>query len=83
MALSCYLLQTIICTTIFYGHGFGLYGSVNRVGQAFVVLVVWIALLWLCPFWLKRFRFGPFEWLWRSLTYMEFQPLGAARRRPQ
>jgi uncharacterized protein len=75
MALSCYLLQTIICTFIFYGHGLGLYGSVSRVGQALIVLAVWAALLVLCPFWLKRFRFGPFEWLWRSLTYMKFQPL--------
>ena len=75
MALSCYLLQTIICTTIFYGHGLGLYGSVSRVGQASIVLAVWLALLWFCPFWLKRFRFGPFEWLWRSLTYMKVQPL--------
>ena len=75
MALSCYLLQTIICTTIFYGHGLGLYGSVSRVGQALIVLAVWAALLWFCPIWLKRFRFGPFEWLWRSLTYMKLQPM--------
>ncbi len=75
MALSCYLLQTIICTTIFYGHGLGLYGSVSRVGQAMIVIAVWAALLWFCPFWLKRFRFGPFEWLWRSLTYMKLQPM--------
>ena len=40
MALSCYLLQTIICTTIFYGHGFGLYGSVSRVGQVLIVVAV-------------------------------------------
>ena len=75
MALSCYLLQTIICTTIFYGHGLGLYGSVSRVGQAMIVAAVWAALLVFCQFWLKRFRFGPFEWLWRSLTYMKLQPM--------
>jgi uncharacterized protein len=75
MALSCYLLQTIICTTIFYGHGLGLYGSVERVGQAMIVIAVWAFLLWFCPFWLKRFRFGPFEWLWRSLTYWKVQPI--------
>ena len=75
MALSCYLLQTIICTTIFYGHGFGLYGSVSRVGQAMIVVAVWAFLLVFCPFWLQRFRFGPFEWLWRSLTYMKLQPI--------
>jgi len=75
MALSCYLLQTIICTFIFYGHGLGLYGSVSRVGQALIMLAVWAAMLVVCPFWLKRFRFGPFEWLWRSLTYMKLQPM--------
>jgi uncharacterized protein len=75
MALSCYLLQTIICTTIFYGHGFGLYGAVSRVGQAGVVLAVWTALLIACPIWLRHFRFGPFEWLWRSLTYWKLQPM--------
>ena len=64
---------------IFYGHGLGLYGSVSRVGQALIVLAVWAALLVLCPFWLKRFRFGPFEWLWRSLTYMKLQPLKVER----
>ena len=75
MALSCYLLQTIICTTIFYGHGLGLYGSVSRVGQAFIVVAVWALLLAACPLWLRYFRFGPFEWLWRSLTYLKLQPL--------
>jgi uncharacterized protein len=75
MALSCYLLQTIICTTIFYGHGLGLYGSVERVGQALIVVAVWAAMLMLCPLWLRHFHFGPFEWLWRSLTYMKLQPM--------
>jgi len=75
MALSCYLLQTIICTFIFYGHGFGFYGSVDRVGQALIMLAVWAAMLAFCPLWLRHFRFGPFEWLWRSLTYMKLQPL--------
>ena len=82
MALSCYLLQTIICTTIFYGHGLGLYGSVSRVCQALIVVAVWALLLVFCPFWLQRFRFGPFEWLWRSLTYMKLQPLKVERSVP-
>jgi uncharacterized protein len=75
MALSCYLGQTIICTTIFYGHGLGLYGSVERWGQALIVLGVWVLMLVVCPIWLRHFRFGPFEWLWRSLTYMKLQPM--------
>jgi uncharacterized protein len=75
MALTNYLLQTLICTTLFYGHGLGLFGRVERVGQIAVVVGVWIVLLALSPMWLSRFRYGPFEWLWRSLTYLKLQPM--------
>ena len=75
MALTNYLMQTFICTTIFYGHGFGLFGSVERTDQILIVFAVWgVELVW-SPWWLARFRFGPFEWLWRSLTYMKLQPI--------
>ncbi len=75
MALSNYLLQTVICTTIFYGHGLGLFGSVERVGQFGVVMGVSLVQLIWSPLWLRRFRFGPAEWAWRSLTYGVRQPL--------
>jgi uncharacterized protein len=75
MALTNYLLQTIICTTIFYGHGFGLFGNVSRTGQIGMVFIIFIFQLIISPIWLKYFRFGPFEWLWRSFTYLKFQPL--------
>ncbi len=75
MALTNYLTQTLICTTLFYGHGFGLYGHVERSGQILIVFAVWVVQLLWSPWWLARFRFGPFEWLWRSLTYMRMQPL--------
>jgi uncharacterized protein len=75
MAFTNYLLQTVICTTIFYGHGLGLFGSVSRTGQLLVVLAVWVFELWFSTFWLGRFRFGPAEWLWRSLTYFRLQPM--------
>jgi len=65
MALSNYLLQSIICTLIFYGHGFGLFGKVNRTGQFIVVIAVWVLLVLLSNIWLKHFRYGPLEWLWR------------------
>ena len=70
-----YLLQTLICTLLFYGHGLGWYGSVERWQQALVVLCIWSALLLGSPLWLARFRFGPMEWLWRSLTYWRRQPM--------
>ena len=75
MAFTCYILETLICTTIFYGHGFGLFGSVGRVGQLIVVAAVWAALLLFAPWWLERYRFGPLEWLWRILTYGRIEPL--------
>ena len=68
-ALTNYLLQTILCTTIFYGHGLGWFGSVDRLGQLGVVVGVWTVQLIASPLWLKRFRYGPAEWAWRSLTY--------------
>jgi len=74
MALTNYLLQTGICTTLFYGHGLGLFGRVDRLGQAGIVLVVWIVQLAISPRWLRYFRFGPAEWLWRSLSYRRRQP---------
>jgi uncharacterized protein len=75
MAFTNYMLQTIICTTIFYGHGFGLFGHVERVGQIGIVFAVWALQLAISPIWLRHFRFGPLEWLWRSLTYLTFQPM--------
>ncbi len=75
MALSCYLAQTLLCTTLFYGHGFGLFGKLERVEQLVLTLAIWILLLAFSHRWLESFRFGPCEWLWRSLTYGRWQPL--------
>ena len=75
MALTNYFAQTIICTTIFYGHGLGYFGEVDRVGQIIIVLGVWLFQIPFSLWWLERFRFGPFEWLWRSLSYLTFQPM--------
>ena len=75
MALTNYLLQSVICTTIFYGHGFGLFGRVERLGQIAIVLTVWAFQLIVSVVWIGRFRFGPAEWLWRSVTYMKLQPM--------
>ena len=75
MALTNYLMQTAICTTIFYGHGLGMFGKVERIGQLGIVVGIWVILLVISPIWLRHFRFGPVEWLWRSLTYMRAQPM--------
>ena len=78
-ALSNYLLQTVLCTSLFYGHGLGWFGSLDRVEQAGVVAGVWSVQLVASPFWLRRFRYGPAEWAWRSLTYGAWLPLRRAR----
>lgn len=77
MALSNYLTQTLICTTIFYSFGFGLgmFNAFQRYELYFVVAAIWAAQLIWSPLWLHYFKFGPFEWVWRSLTYWQRQPM--------
>ncbi len=77
MALTNYLMQTIICTILFYdfGFGLGLFGQFERYQLYGVVGAIWLVELVWSPLWLSRFRFGPFEWLWRSLTYWKHQPM--------
>lgn len=65
-ALSNYVLQTVICTTVFYGHGLGLFGRVDRVGQLLTVLAVWMVQLAWSRWWTRRFAVGPLEWAWRT-----------------
>jgi uncharacterized protein len=69
MAFTNYLFTTFICTAIFYGHGFGLFGQAERWQQIVLTVAVWVVLIVFSWFWLKRYRFGPVEWLWRLLTY--------------
>lgn len=68
-AFSNYILQSLICTTVFYGHGFGKFGNVERSEQMLLVLGIWVLQLTIAPMWLQHFRYGPLEWLWRALTY--------------
>ena len=75
MALSNYLMHTLVMTSLFYGYGLGLYGSVPRAAQMLLVIAMIGVQLWLSPLWLERYRFGPAEWLWRSLTYWKRQPM--------
>ena len=75
MALSNYIGQTLICTTIFYGYGLGLYASIGKAWLMLFVAGVWIVELIVSPLWLGRFRFGPLEWLWRTITYGHRQPM--------
>ncbi len=68
-ALSCYLLETILSTFLFYGFGLGWFGSVDRLGQIGIVPILWIVILLFASLWRRFFRFGPAEWVWRAMTY--------------
>jgi uncharacterized protein len=67
-------MHSIICNTIFLGFGFAMYGKLQRYELYYVVISIWIFQLIVSPIWLRYFRFGPMEWVWRSLTYWERQP---------
>jgi uncharacterized protein len=75
MAFTNYLMQSIICTFFFFGYGFGYFGKLHLHQIYYVVAAVWIFQLIFSSIWLRYFRFGPFEWVWRSLTYWKKQPM--------
>ena len=79
MALTNYLMQSLICLFIFSGIGFGLLGELRRTELYIVVLLIWAFQLWLSPWWLARFRYGPAEWLWRALTHGKAPPFSRGR----
>jgi uncharacterized protein len=80
MALTNYLSQSLICMLLFTGAGLALYGHLERHELYYVVLAIWIVQLIWSPLWLRRFRFGPAEWVWRSLTYWKKQPMKQVTR---
>lgn len=69
MALTNYLLQTVICVTIFYGYGFGQFGKFGAGQATLTALVIFLIQILLSTLWLKYFAYGPIEWIWRQLTY--------------
>jgi uncharacterized protein len=74
MALTNYLLQSLICTTIFYGYGLGLFGQVGAAAGIVLAIIIYALQIPWSHWWLARFHFGPAEWLWRTLTYGQRQP---------
>jgi len=75
MALSNYLISSIIGAFVFYGFGLALFNQLNRLQVLFVIIVLWIAQVVFSVIWMKRFHYGPTEWGWRSLTYFKAHPL--------
>jgi len=74
MAFTNYITHTLICNFIFLGYGLSMFGKLQRYELYYIVLGIWVFQLILSPIWLRYYRFGPLEWLWRSLTYWKMQP---------
>jgi uncharacterized protein len=75
MALSNYLFHSIVTSAVFLGWGLGFAGRLDYAEQLVFVAAVWVIQLVVSPIWLAHFRFGPAEWVWRSLTYWRRQPM--------
>ena len=69
MALTNYILHSIICMVLFTGVGFGLVNEISRANLYLIVLAIWVFQIYFSGYWLKRYQAGPLEWLWRSATY--------------
>jgi uncharacterized protein len=75
MALTNYLTQSILGALIFYSFGLGLYGKLAGYQLYLTIIPIWILQIIWSRIWLEHFHYGPFEWVWRSLTYMQWQTL--------
>jgi len=69
MALTNYIMQTVICVIIFYGYGFGLFGSFGALYATLTAFVIFAFQIAISTLWLSQFKYGPLEWIWRQLTY--------------
>lgn len=74
MAFTNYIMQSVVCTLIFYSYGLGWYGQAGPAAASLLALAIFALQLVLSSLWFRRFRMGPLEWLWRSITYLSFSP---------
>ena len=75
MALTNYLTHTLVAMLIFYNCGLGYFGKMGSAWGLVLSLAIYTAQIPFCAWWLRRYQFGPAEWLWRSLTYGKMQPM--------
>ena len=80
MALTVYLSGTLMFTMLFYGYGFGQIFLIGPAGTTAYAVFFFVIQLLICSWWLRRFRFGPMEWAWRSLTYWKVQTVRIRER---
>ena len=74
LALTNYLMQSLICAIIFMSYGFGMEARVGPAKLSLIAFAIYFFQIVFSHIWVKYFRFGPMEWLWRSLTYKKWQP---------
>ncbi|MDZ4203191.1 MAG: DUF418 domain-containing protein [Bacteroidales bacterium] len=74
MALTNYLLHSIICSTLFLSYGFEMFGKLNTLQGILLAVLIFLLQIPVSHLWLKHFNYGPFEWVWRCLTYMKWHP---------
>ena len=75
MALSNYMLQSLVGAVVFYGFGLNQFDHLSRMELFAVTVSIWIVQIMFSVFWMRLFAYGPFEWLWRSLAYWRVQPI--------
>lgn len=75
MALTNYIMHSVILTTIFYGYAGGYFGEISRAPQMLLVFAIVVFQLLFSRWWLNNYAFGPLEWLWRCLSYKKLQPI--------
>ena len=75
MALTNYVMHSVIAMFVFTGTGFGLFGTFQRHELIYIVFSIWLFQLIASPIWLKYYQFGPLEWIWRNLSYQKKHPL--------
>ena len=82
MALTNYVTESVVLGVIFYGYGFGLFGRMGSAPAALIGIALYTGQLFFSRMWLRHYRFGPVEWLWRSLTYGHLQRMRVSRAAP-
>lgn len=75
MALTNYILQSILGTLLLYGWGFGFLGEISNTITLLIAITLIVVQVWLSKIWLRYFTYGPIEWLWRSLTFFKVFPM--------
>ncbi|MBA6328879.1 DUF418 domain-containing protein [Colwellia sp. MB02u-6] len=75
MALTNYIMHSVILSSIFYGYAGGYFGEISRAPQMLIAFAIVVLQLWFSRWWLNQYAFGPLEWLWRCLSYKKIQTM--------